>query len=71
MAPDNFGLDHRTGIEVVAGFLAFIALCQVFTGFAFDRLGFVRRKDQPGIYWLIICFWAGGAAAVYFFAQAI
>lgn len=69
MAPDNFGLDHKTGMEVVAGFLALVALCQVFTGVAFDRGGFYRLKDDPTGYWIALGFWAGGAAAVYVFAQ--
>jgi hypothetical protein len=55
--------------RIVAGFLALVALCQVFTGVAFDRGGFYRLKDDPTSYWIALGFWAGDAAAVYVFAH--
>lgn len=68
MTPDNLGLDHKTQMEIAAGFLTLVTGCQVLVGSVMRGHRFVRRDDEPRSYWIGIGVWAAFSIAAYVFA---
>jgi hypothetical protein len=68
MVGGSFGLDHKTSMQLAAGFVAGFGAIQLVIGTViagFTPTPFVNREDDPNWFWLGIAMWMGVAALIY------
>jgi hypothetical protein len=68
MAGGEFGLDHKTSMQIAAAVPAAFGVIQLIIGNVFLPLrspALVSREDDPNWFWLGIAVWLGMAAFIY------
>ena len=68
MAGGEFGLDHKTSMQIAGGVLAAFAAIQLIIGNVFVPFAsppLVSRQDDPNYFWFIIAVWVGLGAFAY------